>query len=238
MHDDPAPPQIELGGYDFVDFGCSEGGSIRWCMQRFAAQRGIGVDIRPAKVEAAHAAGYDAVVADATRPELFAGRVRFAAMVHFLEHLPSIDAARQAVSTGLSISRDFLYIRQPWFDSDGELLRRGLKLYWSDWLGHPLPMTSLQAFALMRGMTRRGLCVRFCLYGRRVVTSTADPAVVPLDAPVDSHAYDPGPHGPKPDKPLTGVFTDLVVLAARSDPAAIEDARAGDKLHLLYDSAG
>ncbi len=238
MTDPPtAAPIVDLKGFDFIDFGCSAGGSIDWARKRFGGRRGLGVDISPDKVAAARAAGYEAMLADGARLDQFTGKVRFATMIHFLEHLPSIEAARKVVATALSISRDFLYVRQPWFDSDGGLMRRGLKLYWSHWRGHPLPMTSLQAYALFEELRRARRCARFAIYGRGAIASSDDPAVLPLTAPSDSHQYEPARDGPKPSITLDGVFTELVVIAAPRRPEYVEEAIAGDRLELIYDSA-
>jgi SAM-dependent methyltransferase len=230
-------PTVDLAPFDFVDFGCSAGGSIDWAARRFGGRRGLGVDISPDKVAAARAAGHEAMLADAARLDQFAGKVRFSTMVHFLEHLPSIEAARKVTATALSISRDFLYVRQPWFDSDGALMRLGLKLYWSHWRGHPLPMTSLQAFILFDELRSARKCARFAIYGRGPIASSGHDAVVPLTAPGEEHQYEPGRDGPKPDVALDGVFTELVVVAAPRHAERVEDGLAGDRLELLHDSA-
>ena len=235
---DAGYPPVDLKDFDFVDFGCSAGGSIDWAARRFGGRRGLGIDVSAAKVAAARAAGHEAMLADAARVEQFTGKVRFSTMIHFLEHLPSIEAARKVTATALSISRDFLYVRQPWFDSDGDLLRRGLKLYWSHWRGHPLPMTTLQAYGLFDDLVRTRRCSRFAIYGRGPITHSGNEAVLPLAAPSDSHQYEPARDGPKPSLPLEGVFTELVVVAAPRHGERIADGLAGDRLKLLYDSAG
>lgn len=233
---EPSAP-VDLKGYDFLDFGCSAGGSLDWAKNRFGGRRGLGIDRNAGKVAAARAAGYEVVEADAARLDQFSGKVRFSTMVHFLEHLPSIEAARTVVATAMSVSRDFLYIRQPWFDSDGDLMRRGLKLYWSHWLGHPLPMSSLQAWALFEELRAANRCARFAIYGRSPIRTSDDAAVLPLSAPRDSHHYEPKRDGPKPSVSLDGAYTELVVIAAPRKPECVEDGVAGDRLELLYDSA-
>jgi hypothetical protein len=231
-------PTVDLREFDFVDFGCSAGGSIDWAARRFGGKRGLGIDISPDKVASARGAGHEAMLADATRVDQFSGKVRFATMVHFLEHLPSIEAARKVTAAALSISRDFLYIRQPWFDSDGALMRLGLKLYWSHWRGHPLPMSSLQAFSIFDELTSTRRCARFAIYGRGPITTSDHEAVAPLTAPGESHRYEAERDGPKPSMALEGVFTELVVIAAPRHAERIEDGAAGDRLELLYDSGG
>jgi hypothetical protein len=71
---DPAPP-VDLKGFDFVDFGCSAGGSIVWAARKFGGRRGLGVDINP-------------------------GKVRFATMIDFLEHLPTLVGPSRAYEKG------------------------------------------------------------------------------------------------------------------------------------------
>ena len=46
---------IDLAPYDFVDFGCSSGGSIKFAMERLGGVNGIGVDLDPEYLKA-HAA--------------------------------------------------------------------------------------------------------------------------------------------------------------------------------------
>src|SRR5215470_13328342 len=60
---------------DFLDFGCSRGGSLRVAAALFGGQNGLGVDIDPAKVAAAQEAGAAAIVADATALSLPADSV-------------------------------------------------------------------------------------------------------------------------------------------------------------------
>src|SRR5690606_876666 len=126
--------------YDFYDFGCSTGANIAYTNGVFPGLRGLGIDIAAPKVAAALGNGYDAVVFDILElPEC--KRVSFVTMSHFLEHLPSLSVARPIIAKAISVSRDFVMIRQPWFDADGELLRRGFKFYWSHWSGHRNKMT-------------------------------------------------------------------------------------------------
>ena len=105
----------------------------------------MSLDINPKKVAAARAAGFDAKVADLTKldPEDI-GTVRFVIMSHFLEHLPDCKAAQACIESACGIAEKFVIIRQPYFDADGYLFSLGLKLYWSDWAGHPYHMSSLE----------------------------------------------------------------------------------------------
>jgi SAM-dependent methyltransferase len=73
---------VRLSGasFDFIDLGCSRGGSVKHCVRRFGAERGLGVDLDEGKVQDARAAGVEAVRADATALQ---DEVRFVS-----EHVP------------------------------------------------------------------------------------------------------------------------------------------------------
>lgn len=217
------PEKINLSKYDFVDFGCSVGGSMLFAQKAFDGGDAIGIDIDPAKVKKTQEAGYDAVLADATDPSQFVGRARFSMLSHFLEHLPDYQTVTKALRTAICISNDFVFIRQPWFDSDGELLQHGLKLYWSDWHGHPMTLTSLQMYRALRTYLESGRIARVTMFGHRPVLSSDDECVLPLSAPIDSSKYDAELHGPKPAVPIEfTAYTELVAVLAIRDPDITE----------------
>lgn len=207
--------------YDFYDFGCSAGGSIKFAQSKFGGVRALGLDIDPKKVERTQNMGFEARVADCTCLEGMR-RVRFVTMMHFLEHLPSRKHARDCIKSALQISNDFVYIRQPWFDSDGYLLTKGLKLYWSDWEGHTLHMTSLELRNILTSLRRcstTGRRLRYVIAALHPIVSSADPSMLPLDAAFDSHAYNEEAHGPKDIVPLdlqACVHKEIVCVATMS----------------------
>lgn len=210
---------IDLSEFDFVDFGCSTGGSMKFAQKAFNGGRAIGIDINPAKVEGTKAAGYEAVLADATDPQQFHGYVRFSILSHFLEHLPSYDTVTRSLETAIRISEEFVFVRQPWFDNDGELFRHGLKFYWSDWHGHPMTLTSLQMYRAVRKALDSGSIARATIYGFNPVLDTDDECVIPLSAPLNSSKYDPDKHGPKVSPPLElTAYRELVMILTKSDP--------------------
>lgn len=167
---------------DFLDFGCSKGGSIVWARQVFGLQRGVGVDIDPDKVAKTRAAGFDAFNADASALELESDAVSFCVMSHFLEHLPGMRTAEKCIASACRVARDFVYIRHPWFDSDYDLWKMGYKFYWSDWKGH----TANIGVAQLDYMLRRVNPISWTLYGRGPITHLSHRSIIPLDAPCDS----------------------------------------------------
>lgn len=228
---------IDLSPYDFVDFGCSVGSSMAFAQRAFGGKSPIGIDIDPKKVAKTRDAGFQAVVADATQPERFRGRVRFAVLSHFLEHLPDYRTVSRALRTAIHISEDFVFIRQPWFDADGVLFRHGLKFYWSDWHGHPMTLTTLQMYRIIRQHLDNGNIVRATIFGNTPVTDSDDVCVVPLSAPIDTGKYNLDVHGPKVSPPLKlDAFREVIVVLARRDAQITESLMVRfARLSILHD---
>lgn len=229
---------MDLSQYDFVDFGCSAGGSIRLMERRFGG-RGIGFDIDPAKVEKTRAAGYDAEVMDLMQLDPRGiGTTRFAVMYHFLEHLPTLKMARQCILSACLVAREFVLIQQPYFDADPYLFRNGLKLYWSDWGGHPLPMTSLQLHRCILPLL--GKRAKRAVIGFRTRLAGSEvPEVHALQSTPDQHGWEQDKHPPKPamqfDFPVYK-NTSAVILTGPSEFTPELRKWMGD-LDVIWDSA-
>lgn len=226
-----------LAGYDFYDFGCSTGTNIAETNSVLPNLRGLGIDIAPAKVAAARDNGHDAIVFDILQlPDEKC--VDFVTMSHFLEHLSSLDLTRKIVAKAISISREFVLIRQPWFDSDGELLRRGFKFHWSHWLGHPNKMTTLDFHSILNAELEAGYIDRFSIHGRSVVTSSRHPSIIPLQAPKNQPRYDRNKHGPKTIEDFSFAAYKEVVSRVDVDRSAKADALMSflAPLNLIFDS--
>ncbi len=186
---------IEAGCFDFIDYGCSSGGSIKFAQKRLGGGRGLGIDLSAAKVQQAASEGCECVEMDASELKAFPDKVRFVTMFHFLEHLPGITQAQQCISSAFAVAREFVIMKQPWFDSDGILFRDNLKLYWSDWTGHTFKTSALDLARLARGA---GKACRYRIYGRDPIPHSHHPGVLCLSDPPNSHQHEPGHHGVRP----------------------------------------
>jgi SAM-dependent methyltransferase len=192
-----APPAdlagIDWGAYDFLDVGCSSGGSLEHCARRFGARRGLGVDLSEEKVAAARARGLHAVRGD-VRDLRGAGLVRFVSMMQFLEHLPDLDSVRAILARSAELATDFLYVHHPSFDDEHFLLSQGLRLYYHDWSGHRCHALTTDLLALFESLGLR----RYFVRPLKPVFDSGHPAVIPATADRDQHEYDAARHGPKP----------------------------------------
>lgn len=116
--------KLVSGQFDFLDFGCGNGGSLRFGKDVLNGKRGLGLDIDKNKVMSAIKAGYDVLHFDVTKLIQVPNCVRFVIMHHFLEHLSGYRDASKCIKAACVAAREFVYIRQPWFDSDG----KGIKI--------------------------------------------------------------------------------------------------------------
>lgn len=184
---------IDWSKFDFIDLGCSDGGSLRFCQKRFGARRGLGVDLDPAKVEQARAAGMDAILADARQlPRETC--VRFVAMMNFLEHLPGLQVVEEVISAAVGAADDFLFIRHPSFEGEAYLSTLGLRQYWWHWSGHPAHIHVSDYCTIFE---RLGLHQYFIRY-RDPILDSSHPTVLTVDMPKNQNMFNAELHTPKP----------------------------------------
>ena len=55
---------VKIENFDFCDFGCSKGSSIKFGVDVLGGRRGLGIDIDKRKVESSIKAGYEAIISD------------------------------------------------------------------------------------------------------------------------------------------------------------------------------
>ena len=166
--------------YDFVDLGCSKGGSIRHCVERFDVGRGLGVDLDPAKVERTREAGFDALVADAAELRLD-GQVSFVSMLDFCEHLPNLEVVREVIAAAANSARDFLYIKHPSFEGQQQVEAMGLRQYWWDWHGHTAHIRVADYCRMFEELGLNTYMIRYL----GEITHSRHPSIVPTSTPRD-----------------------------------------------------
>jgi hypothetical protein len=213
-------PSATFDGYDFVDFGCSSGGSMQFAKHKLGGSRGVGLDIDQNKVDASRRAGFDAHVADVTAIDANStGTVRFVTMMHFLEHLYTLEMAEKCIRSACSIADEFVFIRQPFFDADDYLAEFGLRLYWSHWHGHRNHMTAADFQRILEDLLSQGQIRRFILFNRTKITDSDDPCVHPLSSPINQHQWEAGKHAPKDYHEFdTGVYREVGAIIQTRAP--------------------
>lgn len=188
---------VEEHKVDYFDFGCSNGGSLELVKRSFKDEsKGMGFDISQAKLDTA--SSRDHLVSNFDILDLPDERVvNFTTMFHILEHLDSLRLVKRFLHKACSVSKKFVFLKQPFFDADSNLFAHGLKMYWSDWSGHPNRMTSLEMYLTLMDFYQKKEIAGFKIYGKMRIPDSSCSQVLPLTAPEDQHDYDPDVHPPK-----------------------------------------
>jgi SAM-dependent methyltransferase len=185
--------EMDLADVDFLDLGCSRGGSIAYCTKRFHAGQGLGIDASPEKVREAQEAGTSAVLADATALGIQKS-VRFVSMMQFLEHLPDPNAVEAAIGSAATAATDFLFIHHPSFEGEAYLESLGLRQYWWHWRGHPSHVMVEDYCNMFERLDLRQYMIRYI----EPVEHSSHPTILPVSSPIDQFDYDAREHPPKP----------------------------------------
>lgn len=212
----PAVADVDWSLYDFIDLGCSNGGSTRHCTKRFGARQGIGIDIDPGKVAGALAAGFPSALGDATNVGL-QKQVRFVSMMNFLEHLPNLSLVEKVIGSAAESATDFLFIRHPSFEGEAHGKAIGFKQFWWDWDHHP---TRFRVEDYCGMFDRLGLSNYMVRYVDRV-DFTDHSSVLPADAPSNMNKNEAAAY-PKVRQPLGSPWwrrQDIFVALRTFEPA-------------------
>ncbi|RZJ43249.1 MAG: hypothetical protein EON87_12610 [Brevundimonas sp.] len=117
---------VRGGSFDYLDFGTHKGGGLR-VGRELGGVAGLGVELQDDKVKELFQRGAFAYSGNVLEfPD--AANIRFAVCSHVLEHMPSIFEIGTVINKLAAICQDFIFIRQPSFDSQEQLFERGLKM--------------------------------------------------------------------------------------------------------------
>jgi len=230
---------IKSDNVDFIDFGCSKGGSLAFAKQHLGGKIGLGLDINPVRVEEVRALGHFALESDLTKIRALSTKVKFVIMSHFLEHVPSTTLAKGCLRSAINSAEDFIYIQQPFFDADPYLFRHGLKLFWSDWHGHPNRMTTLEFHNILNPFLEKGQIKRFAIFGKGEIKHSKDPSVHAINSPEDQSVWIKGEHPPKVKMSFSEpVFKEIRIIINLGEFNAIDHYAKTLKMdHCFFDSA-
>jgi hypothetical protein len=178
---------------DFIDFGSGIGGSLQSAEKRTGG-RGVGVEMRAAKVEVARREGRNVVLGDIFDLPTDIS-VRYVTIDNVLEHLPTMDLVKAALESATRIAEEFVYVRHPSFEDEPYLNTLGLKQFWTDWRDHPshISLADFMRIARQLGATS------WSMHPVRAAVDSSDATILPIGAPPDQHDYDAERHGDKPD---------------------------------------
>jgi SAM-dependent methyltransferase len=178
--------------YDFIDLGCSEGGSFD-IGYKLAGPNGLGIDLSDAKVEKAKKLGRNVIQGDITQVDLPDHSANLVICSHVLEHLKTKEAIQKTVEQAIRLAKRNVHFRGPWFDADDYLAKHDLKCYWSDWHGHPSHVKTWELGQLLEPYKQK---VTWAFIDQ-ILDSNND-CILHISTEQDQHHFDPKIHPEKP----------------------------------------
>lgn len=170
---------------DCLDLGCGTGASTAWAKHAIGWDTQLGLNNRSDEVEIATANGYNVRLQDITTYEPF-DRCRYVVSFHCLEHLRSESEFAWVMQKAVSAASEFVFVKVPFFETKklNELKDLGLRLTWTNWTGHPTPVT---IDMIERTLAKIGVSGKT---GHLIpMLRTSAECVIPYDSPVDTVRY-------------------------------------------------
>lgn len=208
---------LDSGVVEFLDLGCGAGGSYEFIRRHTNLRVGLSLDVSEEKVRQCREANDLSFTFDVGKLPKTPGTVSAAFCVHFLEHIEEAQTVFRIIESALTATRDFLIVRQPFFDHDEALAALGCTTYWSNWSGHKTKLTCAMVDRATDRLQRKGLLYDYTVAGIDRIDNTGHPAILPLKAPPDQHDYDAEAHGPKTIAPIGfACFREIFITFRRS----------------------
>ncbi len=189
------PERIEA-----IDIGCGDGRSTLSMASKLGITGDIvGIDKLAAKLPIGQGApnisfaAYDAM--DLPNKKL----AQIATLLNVLPGLQSAAQVQAMLRKACIVTRDFVYVAQPQFDSSAYLIRRGFKTNYSDMTANRYQGTSYDYFRMARALMDDGLIADFALMESERIRDSADPSIHSLQSPADSGPFDESLHRYKSD---------------------------------------
>jgi len=191
-----------------VDLGCKNGNAMDMACKQFgySPEACLAIDCKREYEQTIQHKGYHFLCCPVDgQTDLIEASTYLA--FHFLEHVPSVDDARQIVENMMRASTNMVWIRIPNFSDDElRLVEFGLRFAWTKWTGHTAPVL---VDDVLRAMKKSGVQHKVEISKLKPIMNTAHAEVVFEDAPIDTVFHDPA-NGPKQDgeflPPLAGEF--------------------------------
>lgn len=201
---------------DFYDFGAGKGNSMARASEWWGGT-GIGYDATDSRRAVAVGRGYDVregILPDVMR-ELPDESARYSVVNHVLEHMPDMNTVREIIKEACRVSREFVYIAGPWFDSDRDLMMSGCKWFCNDWpKDHPTRVTMLDLHSSLSACPD---VIGYRMWGRDRIDSTRHKLIYPLWADSQNepapYEYNPQKHVRKQMVSLPFCFSEICCVA-------------------------
>lgn len=150
--------RLARGDYDFLDLGTLDGGGFG-IAELQGGRRGLGFELSAAAVRNAKAKGWDVALHDVCLLQPMSPLVDFAVCSHILEHLPDLERIEGVIASLASLSRRYILIAGPCFETEAYLEGLDLKVLHSLMIDHTCKMKVSDLIAILHRLELRDFVV-------------------------------------------------------------------------------
>ena len=180
---------------DFIDIGCSKGGSYKFIQKKFNFENGLALDIDIKKVKEAIKNNTPAIRLDATKMNIFNDNAcKLISIIHTLEHFPNEYIIKDVLKESIRIASNTIYIKGPMYYQD-YLSNKGFQFYWSHWKGHTCLIEPETIINIMKEFGENNYKLNF--YHKHLVKNSNDTCIHSINGLIDRHHYDKNIDPPK-----------------------------------------
>lgn len=235
--------------YDFLDLSFNQLGSLEFGL-KFGGKRGITFETNPKKfqeinkkIKSNKSLQKHKIINENPLKikinEKNSKHFDFTICLEFMECLNGKTETIQIIENAIKLSKNFVYISQPNFDSDVVLFKNGFKTYFSDWSRHTNNLTSNIYFNLLFDFYKKGFIEDYIIFYTTPIKDSSDPIIHPLNSPKNQPEFNEDIHPAKNEKvKFKNVYRNLNVIITKHGYKKIDDVFEkilGDKV-VIYDS--
>lgn len=180
---------------DFIDIGCSNGGSYKYIKNKYNYENGLAIDIDIRKVNNALKNNIPAVKLDATQMNIFNDNAcKLISIMHTLEHLPNTEIIEAVLKESIRVASNTIYITGPMY-YQSYLSSMGFQFYWSNWTGHTCMIEPDTIINIMKKLGKNNYKLNF--YEKHKIIDSNNNCIHSIHGLIDRHHYDENIDPPK-----------------------------------------
>ena len=173
---------------DFIDIGCSKGGSYRFIQKKFKYSNGIAIDIDSRKVKISLENKIPAIKLDASQMNIFNDNACYLiSIVNVLQYLPNINTIENMLKESLRVASKTIYIKGPMYYED-YLSELGFHFFWSYWKGITYLIEPDTIISIMKKYNINNYELNF--QEKHRVLNSNNPCIHSINGLIDRHDYD------------------------------------------------